>query len=189
MTTLVFFLEELSAQVFLESFLPGILPDGFDYQFIVFEGKSDLDKRLAFRLREWKKANCRFIVLRDQDSANCKQVKTALLTKCIEGKHSETLVRIACHELESWYLGDLQAVQKGLNIKRPAQLAGKAKYRNPDDIEYAAEELKRITDGRYQKVSGSREIGKFLSPEVNKSHSFQVFYNGLQRLVRSDDVH
>lgn len=107
MTTLVFLLEEPSAEAMLEALLPRILPDGYLYQFVVFEGKSDLEKRLVMRLREWRKPDCRFIVMRDKDSDICTEVKAGLRQKCREGQHPEALVRIACCELESWYLGDL----------------------------------------------------------------------------------
>jgi hypothetical protein len=167
MMTLVFFLEESSAQVMLESFLPSLLPVGYETQFVVFEGKSDLEKRMVMRLREWQKPNCRFIVLRDQDSAVCMDIKAVLRRMCHEGKHLETLVRIACHDLESWYLGGSLAVEAGLEITGLARLQKKAKYRNPDTIANSAEELKKITKGRYQKVSGSRKIGRYLEAGRN----------------------
>lgn len=182
MTTLVFFLEERSAQVMLESFLPNILPAGYETQYVVFEGKSDLEKRLVKRLRAWRKPDCRFIVLRDQDSAACSDVKKVLRRKCNEGYHPETLVRIACHELESWYLGDLLAVEAGLKITGLARIQEKEKYRNPDAILNSAEVLEKITKGQYQKVSGSREIGKHLEVGRNRSHSFRVFTEGLVRI-------
>lgn len=182
MTTLVFFLEEASAKAMLESFLPGILPSGYDVRYIVFEGKSDLDRRLVQRLRGWQKPDCKFVVLRDQDSANCDDVKLILRQKCNEGGHPETLVRIACHELESWYLGDLQAVEKGLGLNSISQHQRRIKFRNPDSLNSPANELEKITKRQYQKISGSREIGKYLNQIGNTSHSFNVFYQGLCRL-------
>jgi hypothetical protein len=166
----------------LESFLPGILPPGYEAQYVVFEGKSDLEKRLSMRLRGWRKPDCRFIVLRDQDSAVCTEVKTTLRQKCAEGQHPEALVRIACRELESWYLGDLQAVEAGLELAGISQRQGNAKYRAPDAIQNASYELMKLTQGRYQKMAGSRAIGKYLNPSRNRSHSFGVFVQGLVRL-------
>ena len=96
MVTLVFFLEELSAQAMLESFLPRILPKNYETRYIVFEGKSDLERRLLHKLRGWNKPNSRFIVLRDQDSTDCRYIKENLVRKCQEAHHPETLVRIAC---------------------------------------------------------------------------------------------
>lgn len=54
-----------------------------------------------------------FLVMRDQDRADCRDVKARLqdLVRAT-GKQDKTLIRIACHELESFYLGDLEAVEK-----------------------------------------------------------------------------
>ena len=187
MTTLVFFLEEISTQVMLESLLPRIIPDGYSFQFVVFEGKSDLEKRLVMRLRQWKKPDCCFIVLRDQDSAVCTEVKATLKQKCQDGQHPEALVRIACPELESWYLGDLLAVEHGLNLPGLGRYQQKARFRNPDTLPNSARILKKLTNNRYQKVAGSREIGKYLEVDRNQSHSFQVFAHGLFRLLGNNE--
>lgn len=45
-----------------------------------------------------------------------------------------------------------------------------------------------MTGNRYQKVSGSREIGRHLSVDGsgatgNRSHSFRVFVSGLRKLA------
>ena len=82
MTHIVFFLEEPSAQAMLEGFLPKIMPAGVYPRYIVFEGKQDLEKRLVHRMRGYLVPGARFIVLRDQDAANCKTVKKALLSGC-----------------------------------------------------------------------------------------------------------
>jgi len=71
--TLVFFLEELSAKALLEGLLPRMLPmDQLLLRFVVFEGKQDMEKQLARRMRLWRTPNSYFIVLRDQDSSDCK---------------------------------------------------------------------------------------------------------------------
>jgi hypothetical protein len=184
MTTLVFFVEEPSAREFFISFLPRIIPsENYDFQFVVFEGKSDLEKRMTLRLRSWAKPDCRFIIMRDQDSENCREVKRRLVKKCADGNKEDALVRIACSEIESWYLGDLTAVEKAYSINGLGKKQKKDKYRDPDRISNSAEELIKITNKRYQKVAGSREIGKYLSVDQNRSHSFQVFVNGLLRLL------
>lgn len=171
----------------LESFLPRILPDSYQIQYVVFDGKSDLEKRLVLRLRLWQKPDCRFIVLRDQDSEICTEVKAVLKQKCRDGKHPEALIRIACRELESWYLGDLLAVEYGLQCPGLRNQQRKAKFRNPDLLINSAKILKKLANGRYQKVAGSREIGKHLDIQRNSSHSFQVFAMGLVNLCRGDE--
>ena len=79
MRSLVFLLEEPSAQDALEGFLPYLLPDGITVKYLVFEGKQDLEKRMTRTLRAWRQPNTRFIVLRDQDSGDCRVVKEGLL--------------------------------------------------------------------------------------------------------------
>ena len=68
---LVFFLEEPSAKAMLQGVIPRLLPD-IEVRYIVFEGKQDLEKRLPIRLRAWQNPESRFLVLRDQDSGDCK---------------------------------------------------------------------------------------------------------------------
>jgi hypothetical protein len=187
MTTLVFFLEEPSAREMLKGLLPRVLPETVGTQYLVFEGKQDLEKRLPKRLAAWQIPNCRFVVLRDQDSGDCVAIKQGLLQKCIEAGKPDTLVRIACRELESWYLGDLQAVGQALGQASLDSQQGKAKFRNPDVLSNAAEELSKLVP-TYQKVSGSRAIGVFLDIEHNFSTSFRFFISGIRRLVEDGET-
>ncbi len=182
MTQLVFFLEEPSAREMLKGLLPKLLPEGFEVQYVVFEGKQDLEKRLPRRLRAWQRPDARFIVLRDKDSADCVELKQRLAQLCAEAGKEDALVRIACHELESWYLGDLAAVATAIGPTGLARQQGNRKFRDPDRLANPYQELKRIAP-EYQKVSGSRAIGPQLSIENNHSTSFNIFVNGIQRLI------
>ncbi len=184
MMTLVFFLEELSAKVLLETLLPRFIPEErFDLCFVPFEGKQDLEKQLVRKIRGWRTPKTHFIVLRDQDSAECKDVKQRLDELCNEAGRPETLVRIACRELESWYLGDLQAVENALEVRNLASKQDQPRYRDPDALRNPAQELERITNRRYQKVSGSRAVAPLMDIENNRSRSFQIFVSGVKRLV------
>ena len=179
MITLVFLLEEPSAEEMLKGILPKIIPDNVSPRFIVFQGKQDLEKQLVRRFRLWKTPNTRFLVLRDQDSGDCLVIKRSLLDKCKEASKSDTIVRIACHELESYYLGDLRAVGKGFGLRGLSKLQHKRKYREPDKISDPARELISLTENHYQKVSGSRAISKYLDLENNLSHSFSVLVKAI----------
>lgn len=183
MTTLVILLEEPSAREMLRGMLPRILPQSVFVQYVVFEGKQDLEKQLMKRLRGWRTPKSAFVVLRDQDSAECETVKEKLVGLCRKASKPEALVRIACRELESWYFGDLPAVEAGLKVSGLSPLSAKARYRNPDAIVNPAAELRRLTEGTYQKLSGSRAIGPLLNPERNTSHSFRLFVDGVKRTV------
>lgn len=116
MSKLVFLLEEASAKAMLEGLLPNIIPESIDPKYIVFDGKQDLEKQIERKLRGWLEPNSAFIVLRDQDSGDCLEIKEVLVRKCNEAQKPDTIVRIACRELESWYFGDLKAVEKGLEL-------------------------------------------------------------------------
>ena len=182
---LVFLLEERSVREMLFGLLPRLLPDHVHFHCFVFEGKRDLERNIVPKLRGWRVPNTAFVILRDQDAADCKAVKRTLLTKCREAGKEDAVVRIACRELESWYFGDLAAVEQGLGLKNLARYARKQKYRVPDEIKAPARALAIITCNAYQKIAGSRAIGPNLSLTSNKSKSFQVFLRTMRRFADS----
>jgi hypothetical protein len=104
MTTIVFFLEEPSAREMLEGLLPSILPEGFAIKYLVFQGKQDLEKNLVGKLRGWQAPDSVFIVMRDQDAGDCTMIKNKLLELCRQSGKEDVVVRVACRELESFYL-------------------------------------------------------------------------------------
>jgi hypothetical protein len=186
MSEIVFFLEERSAQVMLEGFLPKLIPDAIPVRFVVFEGKQDLERQMVRRMRGYRMPNARFVVLRDKDSEDCREVKSRLATKCKEASHPASLVRVACHELESWYLGDLAAVEAGLGVRGLVKLQHKPPYNAPDDVPNPARKLQSIAP-TYQKIGGSRAIGPHLDPGGKRSTSFAIFVAGMNKLVA--DIH
>ncbi len=182
MTTLVFCLEEPSAKAMLEGIIPRLYPD-VEVRYIVFEGKQDLHKQLVRRLRYWQ-GDAQFVVMRDQDSGNCHTIKEQLKSLCDQAGRPNTLIRIACRELESFYLGDLAAVEQGLSLSGLAKQQANRKFRDPDQLVNAAEELKKITKNKYQKLAGSRSIGPFLRMDASHcSTSFRALISGLQHLL------
>lgn len=184
MTSLVVFTEEPSAKVMLESLLPRLLPqEQCSFVCIAFEGKQDLEKQLPIKLRGWRAPNTNFVVLRDQDSGDCEAIKETLQGICRRAGRSRSLVRIACRELESWYFGDLGAVETALQIDGLSILQEKAKYRNPDKIQCPSKELKKVTKNCYQKVGGSRLIGKYLRLDNSRSTSFHHFISGVRKIM------
>lgn len=183
MSEVVFLLEEASAREMLQGLLPRILPEDTPVRYIVFEGKRDLEAQLVRRLKGYRAPHARFVILRDKDPSDCHDVKAVLVSKCREAGHPNALVRIACHEVESWYLADLEAVERALDIRNLSSKQKKAKYRAPDALANAAEELEKITGYCYQKTAGSRAIGPHLDPNNTRSHSFGVFVSGLKRLL------
>ena len=189
--TLVFLVEEPSAEQMLSAIMPRLLEvtqntDNLAYKILVFKGKSDLEKKLLRRLRGWRKPESRFVIIRDQDSGDCRLVKEKLIQLCKAAGKPDCLVRIACHELESFYLGDLAAVEAGLSVNGLGQRQRRKKYRAPDSIASPSHELKRLTEKRYQKISGSRSISPHLDLDNNKSRSFNVLIEGIRRLIEDN---
>lgn len=177
MKELVFCLEELSARRFLEGLVGRLNAAGVPIRYIVFEGKQDLEAQLARRLRGYRNPEAIFIVVRDQDGApDCRVVKQRLQDICAEAGRPDAVVRIACHELEAFYWGDLYAVEQALGVKGLSKLGSKARFRDSDAIIGPARELSAATGGVYQKVSGSSAIGQTLSPDRCTSRSFQVLH-------------
>ncbi|QDD64037.1 DUF4276 family protein [Herbaspirillum seropedicae] len=181
---LVFLLEEASAKAMLETLLPRVLHPHVHHRLIPFEGKQDLEKQLERKLRGYLNPDARFLVMRDQDShADCKALKVGLLARCeAAGKGKVSLVRIACRELESFYLADLAAVESALNIQDLSKHQETAKYRDPDRLGSPSAELGELTRGRYQKVGGSRMLGSRLNLENARSPSFANLIRGIRRL-------
>lgn len=184
MKELVFLLEEASAKAMLQTLLPRILSESIVWRCIPFEGKQDLEKQLVGKIKGFQNKNARFIVLRDQDSnPNCKRIKKLLLELCKQsGKLERCLVRIACTELETFYLADLLAVEQGLNLVGLTKQQQKKKFRAPDALGNPSLELKTLTGNRYEKISGSREIGKYLNPNNDRSPSFRNLIEGIRRM-------
>jgi hypothetical protein len=184
MRELVFLLEEESAKAMLQGLLPRMLDPHIQVRLIAFEGKQDLERQMVRRIRAYLNPQARFIVLRDQDSTpDCKVVKAKLLRLCAEaGRGATSIVRIACRELESFYLADLQAVEKALGLKGLARHQRNARFRFPDAVVSPSRELPKLTGAAYQKVSGSRQLGPQLDLANGRSASFASLLTGIRRM-------
>jgi len=185
MTEIVFLLEEASIVEVLNVIVPDLVPKGITCRFVPHEGKNDLEKSIPRKLKAWRTPGVRFVVVRDKDQGDCHAVKNKLLDLCRKGHRPDTLVRIVCHHLESWYLGDLAAVETAFGANGIARRQNKRKFRDPDALANAEQELCRIVP-EYQKINGSRRIAPHLNLESNRSQSFNVFLAGVRRLVEED---
>lgn len=182
---LVFLLEEQSMKCFLDGLLPRILPEEIQFVTIPHEGKSDLQKSLTSKLQGWNEPDVKFVVVQDQDSNDCRELKEKLLELCKKSK-KEVLIRIACHELEAWYFGDMNVLSKAYGVDISAAKR-KRKYRVPDAIMNPKAELKRLLP-EHQQISGARKIAPIIDIENNSSVSFQVFVNGVKRFADSGSI-
>ena len=181
---LVFFLEEISAREMLKIIVPKIIPETVTPFYFSFEGKQDLEKNIAKKMKNWLLPNTAFIIMRDKDSEDCLKLKERLVNLCLEsGKAKESfLVRIACPELESFYLGDIDAV-KNAGFRGTIPSKRKGKFNTPDLLN-GFDELHSLTNGTYQKVQGSKAIAPFLSLDgSNKSTSFNMLISGIRKII------
>lgn len=185
MKELVFLVEGEAERNLLDALMPRLLPEGIGYRVIPFQGKQDMEKRMNLRIRGYQNALARFIIMRDQDShADCVLLKQGLKARCQgTGKEAYCLVRIACKELETFYLADLAAVGQALDMPSLVRQQGNKKFRDPDHLGSPSRELKALTGNRYEKRAGSRAIGQYLSLDNTRSSSFRNFLTGVYRLT------
>lgn len=186
MKEMVFLLEEASARELVAGLYPRVVPEaaGIRPRYIVFEGKQDLEKQMERRPRVYLNPEARFLVLRDQDSADCRRVKEALRRRCDAAGRPSAVVRIACRELEAFYLRDPAAVERAFRMTGLARRQEEQKFRKPDRLGSPSLELEKLTRNRYQKVSGFRAIAPHLELENARSESFRQLVEAMRRLAR-----
>ena len=116
-------------------------------------------------------------------------LKDKLIKLCEQCDPQNVLIRIICRELESWFLGDLYAVEKAFELtpNTLAKYQNKQKFRDPDRLNSAKQELtklfKKDFSEDYFPALHSRKIAPHLSLTKNRSHSFQVFIRGVKELL------
>jgi hypothetical protein len=181
MRRLVLLVEERSMKEVLEVLLPEVLPPDYPFIVVPHEGKSDLERSVPRKLKRWAK-QADFVVMRDQDGADCHALKATLQEICAEAGRPDTLVRIVCNELESWFLGDLEAVEAAFGVSGVARRQGERKYRAPDRLTNAGQEVRRLVPG-YREIAGARAIAPHLTPDRNRSRSFRNFVAGVRRVT------
>lgn len=186
---IVFLLEEPSMRVLLDGWLPRIFPgwvEGQHFLCIPHEGKSDLDRSIPRKLAGWRIPGDRFVILRDNDGADCIHVKARLKSLCLQAGRPQTLVRLVCQELEGWYLGDLAALETAFDATGIDTPAHRKRFVDPDGWRKPSNEVKRLVPA-FQKISGARAMALHLEPEGNRSHSLRVFVTGLRLLALGMD--
>ncbi len=179
---LVFLLEEYSMKVLLDGLLPRLFPE-LKFQCLPHEGKQDLEKSIPRKLRAWQEPDVQFVVLRDNDGAECREMKAALVALCATGRRTDTLVRLACQELEAWYFGDPDSLARAFEDPTLSGVANKRSFRDPDRIQQPSIALANLAPV-FQKVSGARAMASLLSRGKNSSRSFQMFVDGVERVTQ-----
>lgn len=172
--------------------LPKVLPEGWTLGVNCFvrshDGKQDLQQSIPRKIRvaSKKDISTAFVILQDQDNNDCHDLKSQLVGMCEEaqrGNHAVPYkVRIVCHELEAWYLGDMDAIEQVFPRFHAANYKGKKKFRQPDACVNPKQELKKIV-GDYAQIATARAIAPHLDIEGNSSPSFRNFITGVKQLV------
>ena len=198
-----FLVEEPSAEAALNNLAPLILGPEITFQVHPYSGKQDLLAKLPRRLagyRAWLPEGWRIVILLDADEEDCRQLKArmeaiahaaGLTTRSATGgAQFQVLNRLAVQELEAWFFGDADALRAAYPRLSPS-LGERSRYRTPDAIvggtwEALERELQRVgyAPGGLAKVATARAVSAHMRPERNRSHSFQVFQQGLLVLIR-----
>lgn len=167
-------------QVFLDGLLPRLFPS-LPFKCVPHEGKSDLERSIPRKLRGWE-PGVRFAVVRDNDGKECHALKDALRALCEAARQPNTLIRIACQELEAWYLGEPEALADAFGDQSLRNLGQKKGFRDPDAVPRPHEVLERFVP-EFQKVSGARRMAQHLTRERNRSTSFRIFLAGVEAVA------
>jgi hypothetical protein len=181
MINLVVLAEEASARIVAESLVSKL---GLHDRVICLEhqGKSDLEKSFPRKIKGWRGPQPpRFIIMRDNDGADCFARKEHLLELVPREAAARVKIRLVLQELESWYLGDLDAVAHAglIDGASLARHKNHRRYRDPDAIRHAKEEFRtRVAEAG--QIELARRIAPHLDLNINRSHSFHIFINALR---------
>jgi hypothetical protein len=181
MTDIVVLAEEPSGRIVAECLAQKL---GLGDRAIVLEhqGKSDLEQSFPRKIGHWRSPNPpRFVIMRDNDGADCLAKKDQLRRLVPPNAADRVKIRLVVQELESWYLGDLDAVANAglVSAAAVAQQKRRPRFRDPDGIRHAKEEFKtKITPGG--QIELARRIGPHLSLTLNRSRSFHAFVDALR---------
>lgn len=166
--------------------LPRLFPGWVEHEHFLcvkHDGKSDLDTSIPRKLRAWQFPGDRFVIVRDNDNANCLHTKARLSRLCADSGRPDSLVRLVCQELEGWYLGELNALAQAYDDAKLNSPRMRKRFADPDTWEKPSVELVRMIPS-FQKGSGASLMGQeLLSGAGNNSRSFQVFEAGIRRIA------
>ena len=180
----IFLLEEPSMKAMLAEYLPRLVPgwiQGQHFLLLPHQGKSDLDKSIPIKLKAWQEPGARFVVVRDNDNADCPALKARLQTMCATSGR-KTLIRLVCQELESWYLADPDALIAAYPEAQKKIRTLAKRFPDPDECQKPSHELERnIKD--FQKNEGARRLGRLLDADRATSRSLKVFAQGVRMLA------
>ena len=166
----------------LDGLLPRLFP-GLNFRCVPHEGKQDLERSVPRKLRAWREPGVRFVVLRDNDGGDCHVLKQHLRGLCEQGCRADSLIRIACQELEAWYLGEPDALADAYAKENLRGIGRRARFRDPDAVVSPSTEVRRLVP-EFQKTGGARRMAVHLSRQRNRSASFQALIQGIENICQ-----
>jgi len=187
---IIFLVEDYSMRKFLEGILPRLGFAAHHFEIKHHNGKEDLLANLSKVIPTLSKRAAHLIVLIDKDKQDCVQLKQKLQEKMAWCFCQYTL-RIACYELESWFLGDLDAIAHCSSKFKLDFFKNKAKYQHTDNITKPSSDLEAIVPDwktlYASKPKFAETISKFMTLEFehNHSESFTVFLKTLFQLKQA----
>ena len=173
-------------------FVEGLLghwetPYDIKMHFRAADGYPDVVRLAERTVATWRKPHTRFLVMCDQDNADCKERKQRIIERVAATRRGAVDVRIVCRQLETWYLGDLAA----LVAARPklAAFARSSTVRGQPDLIVAPAKLieAQLAEGRLRKRALARDVGLHARTDANRSHSFNVFADKLREILGPRD--
>lgn len=171
--------EERSLKEMLDVILPKLT--NISFQVYPHQGKQDLERALRTTIPSLCKIpDSRIIVTRDQDSGDCLRLKRELSEKMESHCFCPYKIRIVCRELESWFLGDLEAIEKAYPQFKSKNFKNKANLRDVDAIvnpsEYLLKLLPPYSSSKYlPKLEVVKRISSHMNIDKNLSRSFGHF--------------
>jgi hypothetical protein len=195
---IIFLVEDYSMRKFLEGILPRL---GFKEHRIEIKhhrGKEDLIRYLNKIIPSLSKRAQQIIVIIDRDKQDCVVLKNKIQQKMASCCSCEYKIRIACYELEAWFLGDMEAIAKCSPKFKAHFFQGKEKYRDVDNIEKPSRVIEQIVqDWKKKHVSKPKfaeKMAQFVSLETqnmekaNRSHSFHVLLETLRSFGNDNSI-
>ena len=189
MNNLYILTEEPSIRNIFEVVLPKILPQNMGFRILIHQGKNDLVKTLTDKIASLSRIEgAKILITIDQDANDCRQLKQKLVSILYDNCMCDYKIRIVCKELESWFLGDLLAIEKAFPRFNSVLFAKKAKMRNVDTIkgkpsDYLLRIIPEFMDRKKMpKLEFSKKIAPFLNINNNTSPSFNHTINAIKQL-------
>jgi len=185
---IVFLVEDYSTKKFLEGILPRLGFEEHQFEIKHHRGKEDLISHLNQIIPSLSKRAEQIIVIIDQDKQNCVKLKNKIQEK-MAWCTCEYKIRIACYELEAWFLGDMEAIAKCSPRFKASFFQGKKKYRDVDNIPKPSSVIEQIVPDWKERYASKPKFAEKIAQEVslkgqnfeqaNRSHSFHVLLETL----------